>query len=449
MYVAGNCPKCHLDVGGTRYGLAMAVDLPPDEPSRSNNPEVTLVGHTRFSLYQPGSTAWQASNKSKFRTPAEYQRYLYSAARLDARVDIFLSMTLPQLALAAEGWNVRHIVSFSDSLPGTYQQLLEDAAGQYRWLVLDRCGLGERPLSPLDLASAGIVGSYRLDDDDILPADYFDRVAPYVTQQHVGMHVSLAAGITAIYTDGELYFARRAYEPMLAIGFLSIHRKHPDGTVVCPPPASHNRSDRAAPVILDSRKPGYMWVRHLEQDTTVHATHLSREQRLEVIMPRMRERQPAADRAEFARYFPAVAHRIHAAARPGEVLEAPVTDLTLIPPDGLDLEMEPMQGRVSITAKLRSDASAIPRNALLAFQLAGPDGAPVGEERADELRPIGFSYSKSVGYYRYLDTRPGRTESAMVLALPEGILLTGVTARRWHRRETSIYLEELVLLSKL
>ena len=92
MLGSSNCLKCHLDVRGTRYGLAMAIDLLPDEPSRSNDPEATFIGHTRFSLYQPGSTAWQASNKSKFRTPAEYQRYLYSAARLDARVDIFLSM---------------------------------------------------------------------------------------------------------------------------------------------------------------------------------------------------------------------------------------------------------------------------------------------------------------------------------------------------------------------
>lgn len=245
-----------------------------------------------------------------------------------------------------------------------------------------------------------------------------------------------------------LYFTRRAYEPMLAIGFLSIHRKRSDGTVISPPPASHNRSDRAAPVILDSREPGYIWVRHLEQDTTVHAAHLSQEQRLELIMPRMRERQPAADRAEFARYFPVIADRIHTAAKPGEQLAAPVTDLTLIPPHGLDLEVESIQGRVEITAKLRADANAIPRNALLAFQLVDANGTPVGVERADELRQTGLSHSRNVGYYRYLDTRPGRTESSLTLVIPEGVHLTGVSARRWHRRETSVYLEELVLLSK-
>lgn len=426
----------------------MPSEPPPKDLSRTDSTSVAFVGHTRFSLYQPGSTAWQASNKSKFQTPAEYKSHLYSTARLDSRVDIFLSMTLPQLALAAEGWNVAHVVSYSDSLPDKYQRMLEEASRRFRWLVLNRCGVGERHLNPLDLAPAGLVGSYRLDDDDILPADYFDRVAPYVTRQHEGMHVSLAAGMTAIYTDGGLYFTRRAYEPMLAIGFLSIHRKHPDGALVSPPPASHNRSDRSAPVILDSREPGYMWVRHLEQDTTVHATHLSREKRLELIISRMKERHPAADRAEFKRYFPAIADRIHAASKPGELLEAPVTESTLIPLEGLDLEVSPMHGRIDITAKLRNDANAIPRNALLAFQLVNSDGISLGEERADELRQIGLIHSRNVGYYRYLGTRPGRTENAIALVLPEGVRLTGVNARRWHRRETSIYLEELVLVSK-
>lgn len=270
-----------------------------------------FIGNTRFSLYQPGSTAWHASSRSRFRTPVEYRDYLFSPERLDPRMDIFLTMTLPQLDLAARGRKLRHVVSYSEYLPHRYREQLERAAEQYPWLVLDRCKVGQRPLDPLEGAPAGMIGAYRLDDDDILPVDYFARVEPYLTEAHAGMFVSLAAGLTAIYRDGGLYFTRRAYVPMIALGFLSIHQKHEDGTLTSPPPASHNLSDRAAPVILDSREPGYVWVRHLEQDTNLHAADLTEGLRLRALVKSLGERPAAADRDEFRRYFPLVEERMH------------------------------------------------------------------------------------------------------------------------------------------
>lgn len=363
-------------------------------------------------------------------------------------MDIFLTMTLPQLDVAAHGHEVRHVVSYSALLPLPYQRQLEAAARQYGWLVLDKVALGAPHVDPMSYAPAGMIGSYRLDDDDILPVDYFDRVAPYVTTPNTGMFVSLAAGLTAIYRDGALYFTRRAYVPMIALGFLAIHQKHEDGSFTSPPTAAHNLSDRAAPVIVDSRLPGYMWVRHLDQDTNVHAVHVPREQRLQTLLTNMGERPPASDRSEIARHFSVIADRIHAGAEPGEELQAAVTEPTVIPADGLALTLDPIRGHVELLAKVRPAPSAVPRNALVAFKLEDADGVPIGAERADELREAGLNHSPRTGYYKYLRTEPGRFVTRVEFTLPEGVSLTSALARKWHRLETNIRLEELSFTSR-
>lgn len=406
-----------------------------------------FVGHTRFSLFQPGAGAWQASNRTRFRTPEEYREHLYAPERLDARADIFFSMTLPQLDRAARGWPVQHIVSYSESLPSPYQNLLLEAAGKYPWLVLDRCAPGQPAADPLGVRDEGVIGVYRLDDDDILPADYFDQVAPYMSDEHAGMFVSLGVGLTALYRDGGLYFARRMHQPMLASGLLAIHTKRPDGSTVSPPVVAHNKSDRAAPVILDSRSLGYVWVRHPDQDTSVHAVETSRDERMERLLQAMAKEPPAHDRHEIAAHFPAVVDRIHTAPRPGESVQVPVAARTLIPPAGLSLPITAARGRVQVMARLQCDALAAPRSALLAIDLATPDGRPVGPEWADRLIDSGLTYSKAVGYYHYLKTRPGKGTSQFTLDLPDEVCVVSAAVQKWKNPDSAIHILQLVLTS--
>lgn len=404
-----------------------------------------FIGHTRFSLFRPGAGAWQASNRSRFRTPDEYRQHLYSTDRLDARADIFLSMTLPQLNRAASGWDVRHIVSYSDSLPHRYQDLLEEAKGKYPWLVLDRCATGEPVATPLDFAAEGLVGVYRLDDDDILPVDYFDQVAPYMTGQHAGMFISLGAGLTALYRDGGLYFARRVHQPMLGLGLLAIHEKRSDGSVISPPVVSHNVSDRAAPVILDSRRLGYVWVRHPDQDTSIHASDLPRGERILRLLSKMEKEPPVHDREEIERQFPVIADRIYASADPERELQVPIAARTLVPADGLKLQIAAARGDVDIKLNLRCDAHAVPRNALLAVVLRAGDDTPIGPEWEDRLNASGLTYSPSVGYFRYLSTGPGRSKTQFTITLPEGVNLTSASIRKWRKASTLMHVEQAVV----
>lgn len=406
-----------------------------------------FVGHTRFSLFQPGSGAWQASNRTRFRTPEEYRDHLYSAERLDARADIFFSMTLPQLDRAARGWTVQHIVSYTDSLPSRYQDLLVEAAGRYPWLNLDPCAPGQPAADPLDVVAEGLIGVYRLDDDDILPSDYFDQVAPYMSDEHAGMFVSLGVGLTALYRDGGLYFARRMHQPMLASGLLAIHRKLPGGSTVSPPVVAHNKSDRAAPVILDSRALGYVWVRHPDQDTSVHAVETSREERMARLLRQMEKEPPAHDRREIAVHFPAVADRIQTAPGPGQSVQVPVPARTLLPREGLRLPITAARGRVDVTARLQCDAQAASRSALLEVGLVTTDGTPIGPDWAERLSGTGLTYSRTVGYYHYLKTRPGKAASQFTLELPDEICIASASVKKWKNPDAAIHILQLVLTS--
>ncbi|PWD50874.1 hypothetical protein C8046_09635 [Serinibacter arcticus] len=185
-----------------------------------------FVGHTRFSLLQPDSGAWRASNGSRFSSHEDYRDYLFDPRRLGERTQIFVGEVLPQLAEGVRSHRVRHVVSYPVDLPEPFRSELEAAAERYPFVVLDRQGPDGWSRSPMDVARSelaadgGMFGFYRLDDDDLLTADYFDRMAAYVTEANTGFMVSFGAGITGLRTAEGYFNLRRCHYPMLAIGLL-------------------------------------------------------------------------------------------------------------------------------------------------------------------------------------------------------------------------------------
>ncbi|WP_024817115.1 glycosyltransferase [Arthrobacter sp. 31Y] len=279
-----------------------------------------FVGHTRFSVHSPNSGAWVASNGSKM-TEAEYLEHLFSDERMEPRADIFFNYTLPMLAYAAKASDVlfRHVVSYSDSLPRRYQDQMEAAAAQFPFVLLDKVPAGGGGLNTAKAARAlmleaglpidTVFGSMRLDDDDILSADYFDQMAQYLTEAHVGYVVTLARGVTALYENGEFFYARDAVYPLHSKGHLSICRYNRDGSLSAPVGTSHNRSDRANPVILDSRKFSHIWVRSVNQDTALYQLAQGREGQLARIYQDMEQYPVLTEMWEDA--FPQAAGRLH------------------------------------------------------------------------------------------------------------------------------------------
>jgi len=68
-----------------------------------------FIGRTRYSLFVPNSASWRLSQAEDDQRAEEYQETLYNEDRLKVREDIFLNHTLPNLALAAEGFDVTHV----------------------------------------------------------------------------------------------------------------------------------------------------------------------------------------------------------------------------------------------------------------------------------------------------------------------------------------------------
>ncbi|KSU67698.1 glycosyltransferase [Arthrobacter sp. NIO-1057] len=414
-----------------------------------------FIGHTKFSVYTPTSGAWRATNGSKFRSEEEYRAYLFSGLRLDPRIDILINFSLPQLALAAKNHQIVHLLSYSELLPRKYEQLLIDASDKYEFIQLNKQRLGtgwktaeqiapdllltsEHPQQPF--------GIYRLDDDDILPADYFDQISPYVKEEFVGMQVSLGTGVSAIYKDGQFYNARKTYHPMLSIGYTSIHKMNGNGEISKFPVSAHNLADRKYPVILDSRRLGYLWTRHTQQDTALGLLETD-ESSLNEALKRHMDRHPAVhDLDELFSSFPILENKITAAGSPKSTREEMITKSTELDHLGLRLKPKRVGGRVKVTVTMTCSIDSVPRNALLKFIFVNKDGRRIDPKTLDqyfENQPISRSGNARVGWFRYLSTRPGKNKTVIDVTLPPNVCIGVVSVTKWVRNETRISINSI------
>lgn len=280
-----------------------------------------FIGYTRFSVHQYESGSFNATRKSGGFTHQEYTDWLYDAQRLGTRTEIFLQESLPQLHDAAQGHELVHIVTISPSLPDEYKAALQQARSQYGFLRIHETKKRAAPSHPnLQLVKKMLTkrglqgktfGMYRLDDDDILPLDYFQRMAAYVSDEHVGYRVSLPQGIGAIRAQDGYIFPWSFYEAKSSAGFLTVHKFSPDGQKIYGLEARHHlkghqRADRNFPVILDGRAPGFFRARHETQDSTLSAS--PRPFYTPVVHQTLT--RPAADRQDITSYFPHVSEHI-------------------------------------------------------------------------------------------------------------------------------------------
>lgn len=413
-----------------------------------------FIGHTRFSLFEPASGAWHASKGTRFKTVDEYRDHLFSDERLAPRAEIFINESLPQLDAAIGGHDVLHVVSYSDSLPAKYENALKNAAAKYPFVVLDRRSDG-KPAHPLtsvekDAVSqirpvGGVYGRYRLDDDDLLPATYFDQVAQYVTPEHVGFLVSLGSGLTGVRIGGGYYDLRRAYYPMLALGLLSICKISVAGKIIAPVSAPHEQSAQANPVILDGRGVGYFWGRHALQDTGLGRNVKSEAEAISKLRNSISVYPPITEAVDLKALFPAVWHKMHRQSEP-------VDDAANLLPEAADLTETPMRfsfppvrGKLSMSAALECGGSPTDRNALVSLDLADTLGGPVPEHLDTDLLRAGIvrSTNPDIGHYRYLPTSEGNRVVRYVFELPEGTECRGASVRRFGKSSSQIRVTSL------
>lgn len=244
-----------------------------------------FIGHTRFSVHQYKSGSFKATRQGDggLFSEKEYTDWLYDEERLAPRTEIFIEESLPQLAASADACDLVHIVHYSASLPQKYQDLLRDAAVEYPFLHLNEAPSLVAPSAPskkvLNAVLRGrlpedrVFGIYRLDDDDVLPVNFFTRMSPYLVDEHVGWRISFPESLTAVRTKSEYILPWSRYFPKAAAGLMSIHQKLEDGSITGlqdrPPAKGHMKLDTAFPTVLDSREPGFFQARHKSQDSTL------------------------------------------------------------------------------------------------------------------------------------------------------------------------------------
>ena len=413
-----------------------------------------FIGHTRFSLFEPESGAWHASKGTRFKTIDEYRAHLFSEERLAPRTEAFIQESLPQLEAASKGHDLYHVVSYSDSMPEIYEEALQEAAERFPFVVLDRRVNGRASISTdkvaLDAVSilkpeGGVFGRYRLDDDDLLPATYFDQVARYVTPDHVGWMVSLGTGYTGIKIDGAYYDLRRAYFPLLALGLLSICKVDDFGRIIAPVGAPHHLSDRANPVIMDSRSVGYFWGRHPLQDTAVGRGALTRAQSINRLRDNISTYPPVPEEEDLEGIFPAVAHKMYRQSGPSDAAENMLLTPLILDHVGTRFDFPAKRKYLDITIDLDCKGNLKRHNALISFHLTDDTGGPIRADLDAKLVDGGIvrSLNTDIGHYRYLPTVEGQRSMHYLFDLPAGVECRGVSVRRFGESESEIRVTRL------
>lgn len=257
-------------------------------------------GVTRFSVHSPGAGGWKASRG----TAESYADVLFEPSRMRTRSDIFFGLAVPAYKSWAERFNYRHVVQYSTDLPMQWREELDAAKERFPFLILDETdGQPGRKDAVAEEASklpdGDLVVKFRVDDDDILAADYLDKLSGYVSDAHVGFAVSFGLGVAALYDEGLHSDFRLQREVLPSAGQAYIGRFNADsGRVHGARAIAHNRIDTSSPVIFDSREPMYLQTYHAGQDKVLGSTDSAVE--------RLRRHRPFTDKKKLAAKFPTV-----------------------------------------------------------------------------------------------------------------------------------------------
>lgn len=384
-----------------------------------------FIGRTRFSLFVPDSEAWRLSKSFDDESINSYRNELYDDHRLSIREDIFLNHTLPTLAIAAVGHDVTHVVSYSESLPEKYKETLKAASIKYPFLLLDEQADGESGVSLRDLgkkrAEPGeIFGLYRLDDDDILPVNFFERMAEFMRPNFVRMVVSFPMGIEAVLHQGMAFNLKLAHFPMNSMGLMHVCRMGQKGRIFTPKNGPHNLADRKNAVVIDSRELGYFRFNHVNQD---NALRLSEGASLTSVRKQMARYPDFEDNKKLDQLFPTV-RGLLGKEEEKSLLRSPRK--VWLP---VKVPVEVPASNMSIEVKHLFPEYSSKRQALVSFDIVDRFGNSIDSQL--EIPGLGKSSKSAIGFYKYLDSEPESSSTSFDISLPDGFFLNSLTIRRF------------------
>ncbi|OZI56392.1 glycosyltransferase [Bordetella genomosp. 4] len=210
-----------------------------------------------------------------------YRANLFATDRLQARQDLFERITLPSLVQQTKRPSADWLTVFllvSEEMPEHSRQQLADLVSKYDWiriapLPVENTTLGAPVAAALRQENGELAyATVRLDDDDALSYDYFERLLEYVQPSFDGFCISFGKGVAALMQDGKFTSFREYYFPKCAQGMAFVNYKpkaKPAKLKSVYALGHHQRVDKRVPTILDSRYHSFLRAIHDHADTKI------------------------------------------------------------------------------------------------------------------------------------------------------------------------------------
>ncbi|MGO4804987.1 glycosyltransferase [Arthrobacter sp. 2MCAF15] len=405
-----------------------------------------FYGVTRYSLFSPGSPSWKTSRSGVFKTPEAYQNYLFSEQRLQMRADVFFGKSVPALAAMAENHDYKHFVLYSELLPERHKQLLFSAASEHPFLIPVEWnktvrGTGiEEVTTLIEEDLAGKFGAdedvqpvmwFRLDDDDVLAADYLTCLERYRSANHIGMAISFGLGLTAYRGDHELVNLREFYHPKSAQGMAFVSAFDPrEGRFSVSTPGHHHKVDTVMPTILDSSDHMFFQIRHGDQDSTLNSTP---HERVADSLARL-EKLPVVRAADVsAEKWPSLIEDIVAGESGIHELSAPGAEpLQLTADTVLTFPLRADAGLVEFEFEFESAANLQGGFAEVSYDLQGADELDVST--------LGLKRNSKLGLSRQAWSRKSNGLVRHSILMPEGVSISGITLTGKNRQPADVFI---------
>lgn len=401
-----------------------------------------FFGVTRFSVYAPGSNSWKLSKDDV--SEEEYLANLYSDERLSLRFEIFTNRALPVYQKMASGRNYRHIVQYSDLMPEKWKEKLFQSAVDFPVILLQEVKHTTASVDAMleelkaQNAQSGVVVWFRVDDDDLLSVDYLEQLEQYAQESFGGMAVSFGSGITAAYANGKFKNFRLIRRHLMSQGQAYIGRYDAvENKIRFPRASDHTKTDITTPVVIDSRKPAYVWVHHESQDTSVDMNKdlaVSKIDSLLAGLPRLKQLEI------YSSIFPTIYGDISADQLAGAKLFSLSEDIGLSKP-GRRYEVHIPSGWVNFKFVTQTDEKGVYNDGIICFDIES-------DAEIKEIPGLNCSANRNIGWYRYLPADRGELSGEFDVKFPEGVRCKGFIIQSWVCKDLGVTLKEFTIQSK-